>query len=583
MAYQFQYSDIPNDEDSVNTQKPAPGYSFKSSDIPEEEELSTSLSPSPSSNSLGNEILSNVLNAGKNFGDFMQGVGSGLYNTYKTPLPQVAQNYLPNAPQSQGFFGKSGNVVGDTLGFIAGGDILDAARAGVAGVERVPELVSKAASWLGGSSLPSTIARQGIGGAIYGGLENPDDRLKSAAEGLGVGGVGATLPSIASQAGKIFGWVNPEKYAQDILSDMGKSADLTSNAQIVAKEVNDAYKAQQTPISEKFNAILDKYKDEPIQKTGFPIYGEGSPTPVFKTPYDIAVDQNEDYLTKGIKNLQDTYEKNPTYGNARSLYTQYIKDMGLINPNGDPNLANQKEVLGNLASNLNDDIYSFLSSRKEGIEDIPGFIDSKQDNLGDYYKDLQQQWKNNVVPYQKSGASQLLGKNPDIGVNVASLFGSKSSIPDPNDVKVFSDLSPDTQKKIIYSAIGSQPQIRTPQSLMGAYNKLNDQGLIGLVPPDIRQKFQLLSDSITRQKALNAGAGIGLGGAIAHGLGVGDFGSSIGGGVGAYIGNKVLPAFYKSPIFQGSKNGISSALNNSYPYISSGLKSNIIPNSKNNS
>jgi hypothetical protein len=137
--------------------------------------------------------------------DFILGAGDALVNFPKGVANMIAPDsmQIPLSKSSEGTAYDIGEVAGDIAGFISGGAPLNAMRAALAG-KSIP-YASKIASKLGGNEFLPSLARRGIGSALYGAVQSPEERGEGALLG---GGVSLATDSLLKGAGSIFKGAN---------------------------------------------------------------------------------------------------------------------------------------------------------------------------------------------------------------------------------------------------------------------------------------------------------------------------------------------------------------------------------------
>jgi hypothetical protein len=155
---------------------------------------------------------------------FILGAGDSAANQMRNVANLAPWTNLPEiTPKSKGTAYDLGGFAGEMAGFMGGGIGLNAARKAA---EAAP-LIGKGAEWLGKSGLLPSMARLGSGGAVYGGVMNPDDRMLGAALG---GTVGAASPAIAKGVSKLMpsNWSSllPDQLKRNLSTAKGTETNL---------------------------------------------------------------------------------------------------------------------------------------------------------------------------------------------------------------------------------------------------------------------------------------------------------------------------------------------------------------------
>ena len=155
---------------------------------------------------------------------FILGAGDAMANQMRNVANLAPWTNLPEiTSKSKGTAYDLGGFTGEMAGFMGGGVGLNAARKAA---EAAP-LIGKSAEWLGKSGLLPSMARLGSGGAVYGGVMNPDDRTLGAALG---GTVGAASPAIAKGVSKLMpsNWSSllPDQLKRNLSAAKGTETNL---------------------------------------------------------------------------------------------------------------------------------------------------------------------------------------------------------------------------------------------------------------------------------------------------------------------------------------------------------------------
>ncbi len=158
--------------------------------------------------------------------NFTLGMGDKLSNLMRSGANLVGAN-IPYIKTGQGTAYDIGNIAGDIAGFLGGGEIAGAARLGA---ESIP-YIGKAAQMLGGQNFLPKLSRRALGSAGYGALEDPENRLSSAAT---LGGISAALDASLGGLGKLRpsklfrGTLSPEELQKNLEAARGTKTDLGS-------------------------------------------------------------------------------------------------------------------------------------------------------------------------------------------------------------------------------------------------------------------------------------------------------------------------------------------------------------------
>jgi hypothetical protein len=465
--------------------------------------------------------------------------GLGALHNVIEPLPQLsnlinrgirdipgAKDVLPSKligsytlPQ----FGKGttyewGKHLGDALGFLGGGEALEGVRAGLEGAP----IVGKLAKYL--AKVPGLSRTLGTG--VYGAVTSPGDIGKGAIRGLEVGMGSELLPGIVGGAakglGKVTGFMQPQAQAKTILEDLGGGKTLNQNAKSLTSDIQDAYRAQKGISKAKYEGVLDQVGDKNI-------YGD---------EYLDLPSEARNNFTYAAKKSDNAFLDNPTFENAHKLQSALGKETAKLTPL-DTNAPDKRDAMTDARNAIKNDIADFLQKRKG------------DDNLGAQYADASAHYRDRVIPFIKkidpqtpSLANIATGKIEDPR-NVVGTFKH----PNPKMMDLLNSLGTDTKNKILYAQLGKAGRNLTPEKLLDAYDKLDEQGLGSYDTPKLADQMEKLRNRI---KARNFAQRLSMGaaGAIA-GKEVGRLmpyvgedsmlaGALTGGALGPYISRRIV-------------------------------------------
>lgn len=153
--------------------------------------------------------------------NFLAGAGGALQNS----LANLPYSPVPAAPEAQGLSGQLGDVAGNLLGFLGGGEVLNTARAAS---ESLP-LIGRLAKTLSGEGSRG-IARRLSGTALGGALEDPNDRLQGAENGALLAGAGESIPLALKGIHHAAEFINPQHFTNKLATSI-KSAYENSKAE----------------------------------------------------------------------------------------------------------------------------------------------------------------------------------------------------------------------------------------------------------------------------------------------------------------------------------------------------------------
>lgn len=488
-------------------------------------------------------------------------VGSGIVDALRNTISAPFGYSLPNSNSGTAY--NVGNMVGNTLGFMGGGEVLDAARAGLAAKD-IP-LVSQVANYLGGNGLAG-IARRALGASAFGAATNPNDRL-GGAESAAAWSAGVDLP--VGALSKFKSLLTPQDMGvtdlhQGIVNSLTNGLTQEQNQQQFAQQLRNTYLQKKGAASDLYNNSVGNLSNSRILD---PTQSEGQGLNAANSQYlnlnpNIVKSFNYD-----TKDLHNNFLANPTFQNAHDLQSQLgfqIRALNntLVKKGLDPATQNYMQGLQRAQGALQNDMSTYLGANHP--EALQGY-----NNASNYFF-------NNVVPYRTdpSIAEIANGKVQNPG-NLSNLFKD----PEPDTQRIISDLGPQAQNQIVYDAIGAPNSLNNPQKLIDNINKLDTQGLGSYVNPQLKQNLQDLQERMGARDAQNAkaqyrndaltrvGTGV-IAGALTHGVGSSLPLDVLSGLVGFGINPSISSPFHQ---------GLSGAVQKIYPYGRSALLGNAIP------
>ncbi|OGT30410.1 MAG: hypothetical protein A3E87_01620 [Gammaproteobacteria bacterium RIFCSPHIGHO2_12_FULL_35_23] len=443
----------------------------------------------------------------------------------KTTNPIPAQDNLPF---------NVGNIAGNIGGFIGGGELLDTARAASEGLP----LIGKIAQGLGGAGL-SGFARRALGSGAYGALTDQDNRLKGA-------GLTAGLSAIGDAGVPIVNYVRPQKYANSILDTISGGNSLENSAKSLAQDIKTAYQARIKEGQSLYDPVFSHSNNSVLGNNVLAQPG----SQYSKLPPNLI----KKFLPN-TKELHQQFLENPTVQNAHVLQSQLGSDIRSLEPGKDVATKNTIQLYGKARDAIKSDIH--------------GYLNKINPDLSDQYEKAGQNWLQNVVPYtegrQLSKIASGENTNPTLG-EIQSIFKN----PEPETLKIASDLGPLAANKILYSQLGKTSATKSSDSLAKAISNLDQQGLGAYVSPGMRKGFNSLNNRISARNSLQNLSGALLGAHLTSSIPESVAGALIGGTATApfmHIARSLIP----DPI----ANAIGSAMQTAYPITRAGILSNL--------
>jgi len=456
--------------------------------------------------------------------EFTLGMGDKLSNLMRSGANFVGAN-LPYVKTGEGTAYEIGKLAGDIAGFLGGGEIAGAARLGAEGLP----YIGKAAQALGGESFLPRMSRRALGSAAFGALEDPENRLSSAATFGGISGIlDASLGGLGKlRPSKLFrGTLSPEELQRNLditrgtstsLGDVIQSPSLKYNYENILAKIPGAgatNKMQETAVQ-----VKDKGKELLAR-----ILGENEPENVKKTlneslkkSYREAKEQKRDLykktediadqmgLTVGRSNLSSTssnilqeIEKSPEL--KRQLPSSIMEDLQFYkNPENFNNLRRSNILKGNLGTEARkllksgDEYHSGIYSQLRDAlgRDIEESIQSKgSPELKSEYDAAQKFYREKIVPFEDKDVVKFVRKGADPDLIISS-FIKKGSNDRSNLLDKLAHKLPQSQKGLLpYGFLSSSLENGefNPLKFSSLYKGLGENQRKSLIPDEKLRK-----------------------------------------------------------------------------------------------
>jgi hypothetical protein len=386
-----------------------------------------------------------------------------LHNFLSRALTPILGQYAP--AQTNIDFGKTFGINDPSLG--------DELLRGAA--QYAPYMALPGGPLLQGTAFGATQSQNPITGAAIGGSLGAASELAPAA-------IGATK-NLASGA---MGAIQPQKYAQQLLSTLGGGNTLEGNAQSLAGDIQNAFANRVNQGNAQYAPVFDKYGNSPIYNE----LNNNSGNYQTFNPSDLNYDRN-------LNKLHDQFTSDPTLQNAHNLQSQLGSSIRKLQAS---------DVKGNLSVGDRSTMQGYQDAQGALKGDINNFLTTQDPMAANQYNAATANWAQNVTPYLENSKIAQIAKgdvtNPD---SITTLFKS----PEPELRQIVNDVGPSANNKILYAELGKTQANLTPEKLTTAYNSLDNKGLGSYVTPDLAQQFEQLSGKTSaRNMAQTAATGV---------------------------------------------------------------------------
>lgn len=477
------------------------------------------------------------------------GAGDALRNTISSGLNMIPGVNISPVQSGQGGAYTIGNIAGNLAGFAGGGEVLDTARAAS---EALP-YIGKLAEMLGGNTLAPTMARQGLGTAAYGAITNTEDRTDNGIYGGLLGSAAASLPFGMGKVVQGLQYLQPQKYAKQILDNLSGGQTLGDATQSVLATIKNSYQQQKENAGELYDSVRNNIPSGSIYA---PLKGPlGIPSNLsfsdLEGAYPSISKGVTDSYTSALKDMHNDFINNPTFQNAHALQSE----LGTVS---------RQLQSGRMQMSNTLDARSLNNARNALKTDMNSFLQRENPALADQYQQAAQNFQENVVPYRTDPKLYSIATGETTNV-APSALGTIFKAPDEDMQKVINDLPSGTMDKVLYAQLGKDTPANNPFAFARAYGRLNEQGLGDYISPELRQNLESLQNRIKYRSLAQSASGAMLAAAKggAHGaggaVGMGLMGGAIASPLMNYLGRRL-------PLDQIG-NALSTAGGISYPYL----------------
>lgn len=388
--------------------------------------------------------------------------------------------------------------------------------------------------------------------ASYGGLTTPYDRMGGLEKGALYGTMAELMPGVLPAARKGMGLIapklGPKAHAENMLNELSGGKSVNEATRSLASDIDKMQSYVKDQSTKNYKEVFDKHGDSNIYQKDIP-----------KDGY-LGLDSKitEDF-PKHIKDEESRFLKNPTFENAHKYQSILGNAESTLRRKANKDLTetNLMKNIGDSRKAVNNDIYSFLGEADKTGPERP-FTDTagyKYAAAGKYHKD-------NVIPYRDSKLMKEISEGTKVNPrNIQGLFKN----PEDNTWKILSHLGQGAQDKILYSQLGKQGVKRTPEGILNAANKLDEQGLGSYISPNLEQQLQSLHHKVKLRNIAERGGGAALGALALSPVGAhmmlpyaGEAGGIAGAGLGALFGPRLFKkALTRVPEEIGTKKAVS--------------------------
>lgn len=417
---------------------------------------------------------------------------------------------------------KAGEIGGDIASFLGAGE-LGAAAEGLPIAGRALKAIPAAARRIAGTTL-------------FGAGVDPD-RARGALTGAIGGAAGEAIPAIAGLAK----YASPQKLTDSIMGYLKGGRSVEENAKSLASDIKNTFEKRTGEASDLYNPLFNAVGNRSV-------YSDIAKSPELYKNLDKNIVNS--YLPD-IKKLHNKFIEDPTLKNAHDLQSQLGFEVRKLERQPVKSISDTRDMQNwrNARNNLQQDVNTFLNAS------------DKTGDLSKMYNDATEHYRNNVVPYlSNSGIAKIAKGQVTNPKNITTLFKS----PSEDVAQVAEDLGDEGKKKILYAELGKKTKM-TPESLTNEISKLEPKGLSSYMTRTLQNQIDKLPSRIATKTALQRGAGLAAGLALApKALGVAP--EIFAGGAGVALTPAIMRALQRTLPISAVSKGVQAA----YPAMRAG-------------
>lgn len=333
------------------------------------------------SNDLISKLVHNPLTQG------VLGAGDSIRNLMSSTASLVPGVNISPVKSGEGTAYDIGKIAGNIGGFLGGGEILNAARAGAEGLP----FLGNIAQSLGKEGLKG-VGRRTLGAGIGGAIESQDNRLGGSSAGAGTSLAFELLPAALKGVGKFSEVLNPKKFANELAEKIAKQHDKSKSL-----------------ASDQYNAVRN-------------IVGESNITHNNPSSNYISLDRAiTKFFTPTVNKLHDQFINKMTFDNAHKLQSQMGTEIG--------KLSGKKPDAHTLST-----IQALQEGREALKKDMDLFLRVKDPALAEKYKLGNEIFKNEVAPYRANETIRNIVNGNIKNISPKKLEQSLSKLSDQGEI-----------------------------------------------------------------------------------------------------------------------------------------------------
>lgn len=311
------------------------------------------------------------------------GAGDAVRNLMSSTANLVPGVNISPAKTGEGTAYDIGKIAGNVGGFVGGGGVLNAARAGAEGLP----LIGKIAQSLGKEGL-SGVGRRALGAGIGGAIESEENRGEGAEKGAATSLAFELLPTALKGVGKFAEILNPKKFAKQL-----------------SEKIIQNHNKSQSLASDQYTAVRN-------------VVGESNITHNNPSSKYISLDPGiTQMFGPNVNKLHNQFINKMTFDNAHKLQSQMGSEIA--------KLSGKKPDAITLNS-----IQSLQEAREALKQDMDTFLRVKDPSLADKYKLGTEIFKNQVAPYRSNEVIRNIVNGNIKNIEPKKLESSLSSLSD---------------------------------------------------------------------------------------------------------------------------------------------------------
>jgi hypothetical protein len=370
----------------------------------------------------------------------------------------------------------------------------------------------------GGRTFAERARMAAIQGGGYGLTQTPNNPFAGGVGGTALGAVSEVIPPVLGAIGKgisaagnkVLQPFKPQQYADEIIQNLGVGKTLENNSKSLAQDIKSAYETRLNEAKSLYDPVFNEVEGRPLASNAY--------------------QQLDDKILKNynfdLNDLHTVFSENPTLRAAHELQSQLGSEIRQLAKNPAPDIATRNTM------------QAYKRAQDAVKSDMNDFLTTVDPSIRNQYQKASEHFATHVAPYRDNrNILKIATEDITNPRNLTTIFKN----PEPEVQKILGDLPENAPYKILYQELGKTTATTKPESLVKAFEKLEDKGLGSYVTPELAKKMEKLGAKITRRDFATRGMGAIAGAFGAHLIPGAEMAPMVAEGLGALLGSSIAP------------------------------------------